>query len=261
MDVKIGVQHAARELILESTESADEIQKAVSAALTVAAGASATVTIRDYQASPGDLVSIPIELSDGVNLDRNGIKSYKATIRFDKSILAPTGSYPTSYVGEDRILTINGTIPTGSITSGPLTTLEFIAALGKVAQTPITIETFSFVEDTAITTTINGTFSLTGLCTTGGTRLVNGSGAPALRPVRPNPVVETAEVEYEIVEDGMTQLYLVDVLGRVTPVVHAPLTAGRYVATFDVSTLSSGMYICVLQTATQRMSTVMRVER
>ena len=34
MDVKIGVQHAARELVLESTESADEITKAVSAALT-----------------------------------------------------------------------------------------------------------------------------------------------------------------------------------------------------------------------------------
>lgn len=34
MDVKIGVQHAARELVLESTESAEEITKAVSEALT-----------------------------------------------------------------------------------------------------------------------------------------------------------------------------------------------------------------------------------
>ena len=34
MDVKIGVQHAARELVLDSTETADEITKAVSAALT-----------------------------------------------------------------------------------------------------------------------------------------------------------------------------------------------------------------------------------
>jgi hypothetical protein len=34
VDVKIGVQHAARELVLESTESADEITKAVSEALT-----------------------------------------------------------------------------------------------------------------------------------------------------------------------------------------------------------------------------------
>ena len=34
MDVKIGVQHAARELVLDSTQSADEITEAVSAALT-----------------------------------------------------------------------------------------------------------------------------------------------------------------------------------------------------------------------------------
>ena len=34
MDVKIGVQHAARELVLDSTQTADEITEAVSAALT-----------------------------------------------------------------------------------------------------------------------------------------------------------------------------------------------------------------------------------
>lgn len=34
MEVKIGVQHAARELVLDSTETADEITEAVSSALT-----------------------------------------------------------------------------------------------------------------------------------------------------------------------------------------------------------------------------------
>jgi hypothetical protein len=34
VEVKIGVQHAARELTLDSTQTADEITKAVSAALT-----------------------------------------------------------------------------------------------------------------------------------------------------------------------------------------------------------------------------------
>jgi hypothetical protein len=34
VEVKIGVQHAARELTLESTQTADEITEAVSAALT-----------------------------------------------------------------------------------------------------------------------------------------------------------------------------------------------------------------------------------
>ena len=34
MEVKIGVQHAARELVLDSTQSAEEITEAVSTALT-----------------------------------------------------------------------------------------------------------------------------------------------------------------------------------------------------------------------------------
>lgn len=38
MEIKIGVQHAARELSLESELSAEEVEKAVSAALTGKAG-------------------------------------------------------------------------------------------------------------------------------------------------------------------------------------------------------------------------------
>lgn len=34
MEVKIGVQHAARELVLESTQTAEEVEAAVTAALT-----------------------------------------------------------------------------------------------------------------------------------------------------------------------------------------------------------------------------------
>ncbi len=34
MEIKIGVQHAARELVLDSSQSTDEITEAVSAALT-----------------------------------------------------------------------------------------------------------------------------------------------------------------------------------------------------------------------------------
>ena len=44
MEVKIGVQHAARELVLESGQSAEEIQKSVSDALT---GKSGLLTLED----------------------------------------------------------------------------------------------------------------------------------------------------------------------------------------------------------------------
>ncbi|MDK1476283.1 DUF3107 domain-containing protein [Streptomyces sp. 549] len=44
MEVKIGVQHAPRELTLESTQSAEEIERAVAEALT---GKSGLLTLKD----------------------------------------------------------------------------------------------------------------------------------------------------------------------------------------------------------------------
>ena len=69
------------------------------------------------------------------------------------------------------------------------------------------------------------------------------------------------EIEYEVVEDGRTQLLLVDMRGRTTTVVDAEIAAGRYVAMFDASGLPSGSYICVLQTATQRLTQSVTIQR
>lgn len=55
MEIKIGVQHAARELSLESELSAEEVEKAVSAALT---GKSGLLVLADEK---GRKVMIPAE--------------------------------------------------------------------------------------------------------------------------------------------------------------------------------------------------------
>lgn len=55
MEVKIGVQHAPRELTLESTQSAEEIERTVSDALT---GKSSLLTLTDEN---GRKVLIPAD--------------------------------------------------------------------------------------------------------------------------------------------------------------------------------------------------------
>ena len=48
MEIKIGIQHAARELSLESTQSAEEIEAMVTSALSaVASGKSSVLTLED----------------------------------------------------------------------------------------------------------------------------------------------------------------------------------------------------------------------
>ena len=54
MEVKIGVQHAAREIVLESAQSADEVAKAVSSAL----GEETVLTLSDEK---GRQVIIPVD--------------------------------------------------------------------------------------------------------------------------------------------------------------------------------------------------------
>lgn len=55
MEVKIGVQHAGRELVLESTDSAEDIERAVAEALTGPAG------VLSLQDEKGRRVIIPAD--------------------------------------------------------------------------------------------------------------------------------------------------------------------------------------------------------
>jgi hypothetical protein len=55
VEVKIGVQHAAREIVLESTQTADEVESAVAAALT---GTTKLLTLTDEH---GRKVLVPAE--------------------------------------------------------------------------------------------------------------------------------------------------------------------------------------------------------
>lgn len=55
MEVKIGVQHAGRELVLESGQSPTEVEKAVSEALATASG---VLTLVDEK---GRRVIVPVE--------------------------------------------------------------------------------------------------------------------------------------------------------------------------------------------------------
>jgi hypothetical protein len=64
----------------------------------------------------------------------------------------------------------------------------------------------------------------------------------------PNPFNPTTTIRYEIPVTSDVKLEIFDVLGRkVATLVNARLSAGQYDATFDASSLSSGIYFYRLQ--------------
>ena len=150
------------------------------------------------------------------------------------------------------------------MSSGTLATIELVAVFGSAEATPLHLDTVIWSDATqpvAVERT-DGEFRLDGICRSGGTRLYNGSGTVALRPVSPNPVSSVAAVEYEVAEPGRTRLVLGDLLGRqVAVLADGDLEAGRYMAWIDVRGLASGYYFCVLQTPTLTLTQPMEVSK
>jgi len=232
--------------------------------VTVSVGqpSSATVRLPSLDASPGDLVTILLEIPGSNNLANSCAREYTAQIRFNKTLLKPVGTTPGGVVqGNDRVLTLSGDRDSATPT-GALARLDFVVALGNAASTPLTIETFQWDRGDVATTLQNGELRLSNLCREGDLRLVNGDGTFGLKQARPNPASSVVEIEYGIVESGRTRLSITDIEGReVARPVDADMTPGQYVLRYDVSSLPSGLYFCTLLTPTDQRREKMMVVR
>lgn len=232
--------------------------------------ARSTVSLPTVAAAPGTMVVVPLRLDSSRELDAQRAGRFRATIRFNGALLIPSSitsccgaiqSVTPISSGSDRLLTFEGARPQG-MSSGTLVEIEFRVAVGPSAASLLRIDSFQWTDAGVVVTTIDGLFQLDGICFSGGQRLVHAEGMIGLKPVRPNPVSGTAEVEFEIVEDGLTELYLVDARGnRVLTLGDGVMQAGRYLIPFNVSSLPAGLYFCVLVTPTNRLTTSVSVVR
>lgn len=229
------------------------------------------VALPTVEGAPGALITVPLVLMQSQNLEEDGLKRFRATVRFDRSLLIP-GSVvsccgPVAAVAasaggtdwDDYLLTFEGERAAG-ISSGSLADIQFTLAMGDTNVAPLGLVSFEWLEGRAAIATADGMIRFNGLCGEGGERLVSASGDIALKSVRPNPTSGRVVVEYALAEDGPTGLYLIDQLGRrVETLVAGEKTHGAYQAAFDAGTLPAGMYFLVLETPTERLSTVVQV--
>lgn len=76
---------------------------------------------------------------------------------------------------------------------------------------------------------------------------VNNGSFPGLETISPNPCTDEAQIIYNMVVSGKTDLSIYDLNGRmVKSVVNEQQTPGRYKAYADLSDLPAGTYICRL---------------
>jgi hypothetical protein len=223
---------------------------------------SASLRLGAYEGEPGEQVTIALEMTASRNLWRRNITRFSARLRYRGSLLAPADrSLSISDDGVDRILTINGALPPlATDGSATMASVDFTALLGDTIATSLILEAIEWHDGTIETLdTLHGEFRLKGLCVQGSRRLLSVGGEPTLKPARPDPTSGMTEIEYEVIEDGNVTMYLVDEAGHTIALLHEQASPGRYITRFDASFLASGLYTCVLQTATMRFNQTLRI--
>ena len=200
-------------------------------------------------AKQSDNVTIPLSIISSQNLPLNINRTFTAVLRFNKTLLVPQGGYVSKQVqGNDLVVTYTGQ---SSTTQGVLQTLSFTAALGNDSCTTVTIDTFYWSTPNISVTRQNGNFCLIGLCTQGGTRLIDPEGTVSLSDPVPNPAYSSIQMDYNLIEQGQTTLIVYDVLGHeVLRLLDADQAPGGYRVVADISSLPAGRYVCTLRTPT-----------
>ncbi len=208
------------------------------------------------EAEPGQEVIIPLTLRSQQFLTESGVTSFTSTLRFNSTMLTPAPGTPTGRIENGvRIIDLTGPYAGDPLLSG----LRFIATLGNAVSTPLILESFAWNNSNVLVTRIDGRFDMP-VCRDGGERLLNGEGKLRLAQNHPNPFNSMTMIEYEVIERGGTQLYVLDALGRrVATLLTDDVEPGAYRVAFDGRELSSGLYWIVLHTPSQVLTRPMRL--
>jgi hypothetical protein len=210
--------------------------------------AEALLITSDISAFAGDTISVPILLQQQQNLLNNNISAFNTDLLFNPTLLFPV-DIPFERL-DDNTARLQLTLPLTS--SDTLTTIRFKVGLGNAEQSPLQLTDVTSIGGTATIATQSGTFTLLGICYEGGTRLLNPDRRGGLRKIAPNPTRQTIKAELLLIERGLTELSLYNILGEKVRTFFRQNAEGNEHLTeeYDISDLAAGQYILMLTTPT-----------
>ncbi|MFB6286498.1 MAG: T9SS type A sorting domain-containing protein [Candidatus Bipolaricaulia bacterium] len=223
-------------------------------ALGLNSGAVATASAKSSASAQGSVrlkgmdrkdntATIPVVLSDGAS----GVQSVAVEVKIDPSIASVANvstNLPEGWIADHSV-------QDGTITVGMAGT-EAIGG-GQIGKIQLKMSGDASVEP-------EGQFQLNA----GAKQSLAVDVAPdkfALNGNYPNPVESSTTIEYSLKKDVHVEISVYDALGRkVSTVVDEQKSAGRFEATLDAGTLSSGVYFYRIQagdfTATKKMTVI-----
>jgi hypothetical protein len=215
----------------------------------------AVISLPELSLKTGERVNIPLKIAVQSQLTAEFSAPFRAVIRMRKSVLQPVdeitqGVNPCIFQDRDCLVEIEGT---WNSRDSILTIIPCVVMLGDTARDELVIDSFEWTSETSIPFVLrNGSFVVTDLYTEGGTRLINLIGPVRLSPVFPNPANDIVNVQYGVIENGVSELVLVDYLGKeIQTIVKGIIPEGQYQTPVFVGSLPSGAYTFILRTPTQ----------
>jgi hypothetical protein len=212
----------------------------------------ATIIIGKATGKPGDIVQLPVYIS---NISSQGIaptiSGFNVTVEFNSTLLEPLNDNNIDISNGIRQLKLE--LPVTFDNDSLLKMIDFRVGLGNDTATTIKITELSLLGNgKMVLYGEDGEFILQGYCTSGGKRLFESDSRLFLSDNIPNPVYESTEITFSIIESGKTELYLVDILGnRLTTIISGNLKPGIYSYKISTNNLPTGKIFYILQTPSQ----------
>ncbi len=212
-----------------------------------------TIKAGGAEAKPGEVFYIPIILVDKNKLEITAVTGLKTDLSYNASMFYPVDLKYTAYENGRAFIHLDSLpadVPAGTV----LDSIRCIAALGNAVETQLILENSAALGDDIEVRTIDGIFSLKGLCHEGGTRLVNTENKMGILSFKPNPAENELTVEVNFAEKGMTGLYLYNGTGGIAKEIFTGNIETAEIIEFTVSLndISPGAYFLIFRSPSYR---------
>jgi hypothetical protein len=223
----------------------------------------ATLYVESIEGAPGSVIELPVKIRDlSANSLNPGITGFTGELEFNSTMLQPLDNgFASRYINGERILSF--TVPSAISPDSTLGKLRFMVALGNDTVTALKLKNISPIgKGRIVLNEESGRFTLKGTCKEGGVRLFETDGRIYLDQNKPNPAQAMTAIDFGVIENGHTLLYITDLSGRkVKTLIDKELIPGRYQYYLDTQDLPQGTYFYILETPTYKTSRKMNIER
>jgi hypothetical protein len=225
--------------------------RGVSQPVDIALTAQVHLTVGSARAAIGERVRIPLLLSAIEQLARVGASRLMLQLRYNATVLyLLESSAPVleRFYQSDGTATV--TLALANVASDTVATLEFLALWGNAEHATISVLRATWNAPTVTTTWSDGVVAIEGLCTSGGTRLFDDTGAFTIRAILPQPGADVITVIVTAIEDAHHRLVLTATDGRRWLLREQFLRAGTYAFVLAVDSMPPGRYELAFESAT-----------